>query len=234
MTYDVLGLNFVGNFKLVYQMKEQTQPFCDVYVVRHGETDWNIVGRIQGHTDIPLNDLGLQQAHMLKEKLKGIEFSGAFSSNLSRAHTTAEILLEKRQLPISVSPALRERSFASWEGQLFKDFEAWCHKEKPVISFSSIQHYLSHKVHDNIESIAETYQRVCGYVLSQIQNYYGSKVLVVTHGGVMRAILDHHSEWSPKVKWCVENCAVVVLRVWQDQRIDLVDYQGVAKRDLSY
>lgn len=58
----------------------------DIYVVRHGETNWNVQGLLQGHTDIPLNEQGVKQAHELKEKLKEISFGKILSSDLSRAH----------------------------------------------------------------------------------------------------------------------------------------------------
>lgn len=208
------------------------KPYCDVYLVRHGETDWNVLGKIQGHTDIPLNSQGLKQALELQEKLQPMDFAGAFCSDLSRARTTAEIILQKRGLALNESRDLRERCFDFWEGKHFKDFDTWCVLKSPSAGFESLDQYLSHKVHHNIESIGETYQRLKNFLLSRTNPYFGSKVLVVTHGGVMRTILDHHLEWLPTHRWSVTNGGLVVLRIGHDARISLLSYEGIVHHEM--
>src|SRR5665647_2476119 len=92
--------------------------FCDIYLIRHGQTQWNVEGRLQGHTDIPLNEEGEKRALKLKEKLEGIKFSAFFSSDLSRANKTAEIVTGLQKMEIVKTPDLRERSMGKWEGRL--------------------------------------------------------------------------------------------------------------------
>ena len=84
-----------------------------IYVVRHGQTDWNIEHRIQGHQDIPLNDKGVEEANFLKDELSDIDFDLVFSSPLKRAYKTAEIITKK---PIRIDDRLIERYNGKLEG----------------------------------------------------------------------------------------------------------------------
>lgn len=90
---------------------------ASLYLARHGETDWNRVGRWQGHTDIPLNDLGRSQAEALALALRDRRLARVFASDLARARETAEIVARRLALPpVAVDPALRERGFGCFEG----------------------------------------------------------------------------------------------------------------------
>ena len=93
-------------------------------LIRHGQTDWNIQGRIQGQTDIPLNETGRTQAYVLAKLLKNEEFAAIFSSDLDRAKETAAILAASFCLPVTVEPRLREVNQGEWEGQLVTDIAA--------------------------------------------------------------------------------------------------------------
>ena len=89
-----------------------------VFLVRHGETAWNALGRLQGHTDIGLNEKGRQQAEVLAEDLREAGIGHVVSSDLARAHDTARIVVERLGItgPIVVDPDLRERGFGVFEG----------------------------------------------------------------------------------------------------------------------
>ena len=96
----------------------------ELWLVRHGQTDWNVSGRYQGHTDIPLNAAGLAQAHalaaLLADKSNGHQpptFSAIYSSDLSRAYQTAQILAQALGLTVQKHPGLREVGLGDWEGQ---------------------------------------------------------------------------------------------------------------------
>src|SRR3990167_4227434 len=95
-----------------------------IIAIRHGETAWNVDTRIQGHLDIPLNDMGLWQARQVARALAGEPLSAIYASDLQRAHTTARAIAEATGAPLVPEPALRERSFGELEGRTFAEIEA--------------------------------------------------------------------------------------------------------------
>ena len=95
-----------------------------VFLFRHGETDWNREGRIQGHTDVPLNATGLAQAEALAERLRPHRLDAVLSSDLSRALTTARIVAEALGVPLMTDLGLREINVGAAEGLLWADAKA--------------------------------------------------------------------------------------------------------------
>jgi len=87
-----------------------------LYLVRHGLTLWNSEGRIQGHTDVPLSEEGRAQALRLASRLAAVPLCAVWSSDLSRARETAEIIAARRSLPVTTTPLLRESCLGAWEG----------------------------------------------------------------------------------------------------------------------
>jgi probable phosphoglycerate mutase len=95
-----------------------------LFLFRHGETDWNREGRLQGHTDTPLNAIGLAQAEALAETLRPHRLDAVVSSDLMRAWTTARIVAEALGLPLLADPGLRETNVGAAEGLLWTDAKA--------------------------------------------------------------------------------------------------------------
>ena len=87
-----------------------------LYIMRHGRTDWNDQHKMQGRTDIPLNDCGREMAEKAREEYKDVNFDICYCSPLSRARETAEILLKGRDIPIIYDDRLLEMSFGIYEG----------------------------------------------------------------------------------------------------------------------
>ena len=85
-------------------------------LVRHGETDWNAEGRLQGHTDRPLNEHGRNQAKELADRLAGEGADAIYASDLARAKETAEIVGARLGLPVMIDADLREKNWGNWEG----------------------------------------------------------------------------------------------------------------------
>jgi probable phosphoglycerate mutase len=94
-----------------------------IIAIRHGETAWNVDARIQGHLDIPLNDIGLWQAARAGEALAGERLDAIYSSDLARAQTTAQAVAGTTGALV-LDSGLRERCFGSFEGRTFKEIEA--------------------------------------------------------------------------------------------------------------
>ena len=100
---------------------EQEQDLRTLFLFRHGETDWNREGRLQGHTDTPLNQTGLVQAQALSEILRPHRLDAVVSSDLSRARNTAQIVAEALGLPLFTDAGLRETDVGAAEGLLWSD-----------------------------------------------------------------------------------------------------------------
>lgn len=93
-----------------------------IYLIRHGQTDWNLAKRVQGRTDNPLNETGIRQAEQLKEKLQAYSFDICYASPLKRALQTAEIIVNNR-VPIILDDNLEERDFGNLEGEVLESWD---------------------------------------------------------------------------------------------------------------
>ena len=151
-------------------------------LVRHGETDWNAEGRLQGHTDRPLNDYGREQARRLAEQLEQID--AVYASDLSRARETAEIVAGRLGLPVVVDPDLREKDWGTWEG-LTSD-------ERLGVEYEG-------------ETTEAHRDRVLAAVQRIAERHPGERVLVVTHGGCLRRIQAAVAGVAMPV---IENCGL--------------------------
>ena len=153
-------------------------------LVRHGETDWNAAGRLQGHTDRPLNEYGRRQARELADRLAGDGIHAVYASDLARARETAEILGARLGLDVVVDPDLREKDWGSWEG-LTSD-------ERARVEFEG-------------ESTEAHRERVLRALHRIVEAHPGERVAVVSHGGSLRRIQAAVSGIAQPV---IDNCAV--------------------------
>ena len=174
-------------------------------LVRHGETDWNRDGRWQGGSDTSLNDLGREQARSLAEGLDG-NIDVVYSSDLARARQTAEIVAEKLGLGVRVDPRLRERGFGSWEGLTTPEIEvrfAEAHRRWRAGEGAGA---------DDAEPFEDFSARVNRFLADVLRLHPGEEVLVISHGGSIRAIhalavgLDYVRDH--RLIPAVPNCAV--------------------------
>jgi broad specificity phosphatase PhoE len=153
-----------------------------IHLARHGETDWNRALRWQGHADPPLNALGRQQASTLAESLAGMRIAAVYASDLRRASETAEIVAERLRVPLRLHAALRELDVGSWQGQTLAELEA----RQP----DAVARWEESGEHgwDGGESHEEMAARVLEAIRSIAADHVGEEVLVVSHGGPMRAL----------------------------------------------
>jgi probable phosphoglycerate mutase len=157
------------------------------YIVRHGQTDWNVQRLIQGQIDIPLNETGEKQAQEAAKQFKKIKFDLAFSSDLMRAHRTAEIIALEHALTVETTKALRERAFGEIEGKPSKVFFAF----RELLTALSKEERFKKKANENFESDEEVTIRIITFLRETAVANPGKTVLVTTHGGVLRVILLH-------------------------------------------
>lgn len=168
-----------------------------VYFMRHGETDWNTVKRLQGTTDIPLNENGISLARISAENMKnaGIQFDEIFSSPLNRAVHTAEIINEKYSCTIKTDERIKEFNFGQAEGHTFDEV-----KTSP--EFISVRNWFLNPSEYTAALGAESYETFFGRLrnfldeeILPLENKMDS-VLIVCHGGVVRGLLKVMLEWS--------------------------------------
>ncbi len=146
--------------------------------IRHGITDWNLGNRVQGHTDIPLNETGRTQAHAIANRLKGEEWEFIYSSDLSRAKETAQIIGQAMELPVRTDTRLREMHCGDVEGTTPEERIArWGNNWKALPL--------------NIESRESIVERGLSFASYLLDNHEGSSVLVVSHGALVRLTLKH-------------------------------------------
>jgi broad specificity phosphatase PhoE len=155
-------------------------------LVRHGETDWNRSGRWQGHADAPLNDRGREQARALADELAGEHVAAVYASDLSRARETAEIVAARLGRPVDVDPRLREVHVGGWSGLTTAEIEARF-PDDVVRWFDGDP---SHSF-DGGETYAAMGARVVAALEEIAARHPGDRVLVVLHGGPIRALLAH-------------------------------------------
>ena len=170
-------------------------------LARHGETDWNRELRIQGSSDIELNELGRQQAQFLAQELTDVDVDAIYSSDLSRARATAAAVAATHGLDVTLDPRLRERSFGSWEGLTREDVSGFPPGAR----------------HDG-ESDDEVRARVLAAVEEIAARHPGEQVLIVSHGGALNT-LWHHALGVRVERWA--NCAVYKLAVRDDGFVEI-------------
>ncbi len=157
----------------------------DVIAVRHGETDWNRIRRLQGHTDIALNETGIEQAVRLAKALAAEPIAAIHSSDLGRALATAQPVAAGLGLPVTTHVGLRERHYGSLEGLTYAEIEARFPEEAERMRGRDAMSRFP-----NGESQQEFFDRAVGAFTSIADAAShsaapGTKILVVTHGGVL-------------------------------------------------
>ena len=169
-----------------------------ILLARHGETDWNNEGRWQGWADPPLNEAGREQARALAEQLRSTPFDAVYSSDLRRAHETAEIVAAPHEVPVITDRGLREIDIGSWSGLTRAEIDA--------------------RFPDGSRPDGETREQHLARVLATVERiaraHAGARLLVVSHGGTMRALRSHVSDepFHP-----VANCGVIELHFRDDR-----------------
>ena len=190
-----------------------------LYLIRHGQTDWNRARKLQGCTDVPLNEWGRRVAERTRDGLFEVPFDIAFTSPLSRARETAEIILQGRKIPIIEEPRIIEVNFGGYEG---KDFDL--DDENLQYFFSKPECYRSMEGSEPMQSILD---RVGHFYEELIANpkYQNSTILISTHGAALSALLCYIKSWPVCDFWkggLHKNCGLSIVEV-KDGKAEMIE-----------
>ena len=154
-----------------------------IYFIRHGETDWNVELRMQGHVDRPLNANGRVQAELLGRRFRPERVAAIYSSDLLRARQTAEPLARALGLGVRHEPALRERNFGRCEGMTIGEIAQAFAAEAEALGSGDPEH-----VPLGGESRRQHQERVLACVEALVRVHAKQEIVVVTHGGVLDVV----------------------------------------------
>lgn len=179
-------LNLILDVDLQQGMEELKME-TTLYLTRHGQTEWNLMKKMQGHKDSPLTQTGVRQAQWLGERLSAIPFDAVYCSSSHRAITTASIISGYRLDEIIQLDTLKEINMGLWEGQ---------HIEQIAQDFTTSFSHFFHKPHlyqptGQGESYSELRQRTIPTIQEILEKHKGQQVLIVTHRITLKTIMSY-------------------------------------------
>ncbi len=186
--------NFPGLFWK--NVNERKIMMTRLYITRHGQTQWNLERRFQGHKDSPLTDLGVKQAQWLSESLKDVKFDAIYSSPIYRAYHTADIIRGIRNLEIRKQELLKEMSFGEWEGLCIDGLNEKYRDETE--KFWNAPHLYQTVSGETFEDVQK---RVIPALHEIINNHKDQTVLMVAHGIVLKLIFAYIDNISLENLW---------------------------------
>ncbi|MCX7918889.1 MAG: histidine phosphatase family protein [bacterium] len=155
-------------------------------LIRHGETDWNIQQRYQGHSDTELNENGRHQVRMLAKQLENEPIDVIYTSDLIRAVQTATIISNGRNIPIHKHAGLRECSFGIWEGKTFEEMQNQFPEEVARIKADPV-----HAIRTGGESRHQLLTRVVKTIQEIIHRHPNQTIAIVAHGGSLAVAMEY-------------------------------------------
>ena len=200
-----------------------------ILAIRHGETAWNVDTRLQGHLDIPLNDVGLRQAqHLAQALVQRDAIDAIYASDLSRAHDTAQAIAQRVGQNVTTHVGLRERHFGQFQGRTFAEIET----ELPEHAWHWRKRTPDWTPPDGGESLIALRERIVSTVDELAVGHPGQQIVVVVHGGVLDILYraaTHLDLQAPRT-WALTNTAVNRL-LWTPQGLSLVGWGDTSHLD---
>ncbi len=167
-----------------------------LFLVRHGQTDWNINRRFQGQSDVPLNEAGRQQATALANRLSREHIDVLFASDLQRAYETARMIAAQHACEIRLDTRLREINFGAWEGLTYDEIK---HNDPAVLAAREADIFTT--AAPDGETLNQLTSRVES-VLNDLHTQYADQtILIVAHGGPLQILLCLALNLSPSKYW---------------------------------
>jgi len=195
-----------------------------ILAIRHGETAWNVETRIQGQLDIGLNDTGLWQAQQVSKALAQETIAAIYSSDLSRARTTAQAIAQNHPRDVQTHTGLRERHFGHFEGKTWAEIEN--HWPQDAQLWRSREPRWSPQ---GGESLWALNQRIAQCVQEIARQHTGEQIVLVAHGGVLDVLyrLATGQDTQTPRTWHLGNAAINRL-LWSPEGLRLVGWGDVA------
>lgn len=182
-------------------------------MVRHAQTAWNAQGLLQGHTDVPLNDVGRDQARRLGERLSHVGLDAAHSSDLLRCTQTLEPLVAGRDLNVSYTKLLREHAFGRWEGMSFSAINA----AYPELYAQMVEDYTAFTPPggENFRGVEARSAAFASEVRERHAPDNASTLLVLGHGAALRTLITSLTGLPLDAGWRfkMDSCSLTVLDV---------------------
>ena len=197
----------------------------ELHLIRHGQTNWNEERRAQGQSDSKLTKIGKEQAIALGEKIKQIKFDKIFCSSSLRTRQTAELVFPKTECNIEYLDSLKEIFLGPWEGKLYKDIEA----ETP----ESHNHFWKEPHLFKLTGAENFYQlqkRAIKVVESIVEKFESKKVVIVSHGALIKTLLCFAERKPIKELWNpppMHNCAHSVILYCGKNPTQILQYADV-------
>ena len=195
---------------------------CVLWLVRHGQTDWNLQGRYQGHADPPLNAVGLAEAAHAAQELSKLNLDALFCSDLLRAVQTAEQIAAATGLPCFVDPRLREVNLGGWEGMLSTDIK----QNFPAEIEARRRDPVGYRPPGG-----ETLGEVAGWIFQALDEitalYPGGQVAVVSHGLALAVLIARAHGMEPGCAYeLIPPNAVPQPVIWSPDGVHTIESQS--------
>ena len=155
-----------------------------IYIVRHGQTEWNLLGKTQGHGNSDLTPKGIEQAELLADSMTKYPIDYIYSCDLGRAYQTAEIIGNKLNIEVEKTEALREMNFGTWEGRIIKDI---IEEDPELYKMWRNEPHLA-KIPQG-ETLSQIKERTDAFIKEINEKYDGKHIVLVTHSLCARIML---------------------------------------------
>lgn len=197
-----------------------------LYIVRHGETEWNKEHRLQGKLDSQLTEKGKRYAKFLGEKLKSTNFEQIISSPSIRTLETAEYIRGDRDIPIMKDSRIMEMDMGSWQGKTIQEI-----KEMHPLEYDCFMSRPTEYVHEGAELFSDIYDRAKSFIHELQEKHDKGNILIVTHGLFIQTLyvifkkMDLNDFWKEET---VDGTSLTVIKLDQDE------IEWVLKGDMSH
>lgn len=189
-----------------------------LYLIRHGETEWNAIGRFQGWTDIPLSEKGLKQAELLGKRFEHgkIPVDAIYASPLIRAQQTAKPIAEATGLPVTLNEHFKEINYGEWDGMTFQELKATYGAD--FMRFMKEPHKFTFPGDGSFELVTERVKLGLQEVLGEANK--GKNIVLVSHGGIIRLTLFYLMGISPGLynHFWIDNTGISIYEIWDNGR----------------